>query len=219
VSTAGWELLAEPRRRAVFALLRRRSSPATRDEVAAELGLDRKLAAHHLDRLAGAGLLLVTYQRPPGRSGPGAGRPAKHYALAEPEVSMSVPARRYDLAARIFAAALTSEEPRTALAEVAVAEGRQIADALTLPEESRPVRRAAIALDALGYAPQETAEGITLQNCPFHALLDVSTDLVCGTNIDFCRGLLDGLGVGDAVTPVLDPAPDERCCVLLTAAP
>jgi len=103
----GWKAvtpLTEPTRRRVYETVRAGVGPATRDEVAAALGIGRKLAAFHLDALAVAGLLDVDYARPPGRSGPGAGRPAKRYRAKHDDITVSVPARRYDLAARILAA-------------------------------------------------------------------------------------------------------------------
>ena len=50
-----------------------------RDQAAADLGIARSVAAFHLDKLADLGLLEVEFRRPPGRAGPGAGRPAKLY--------------------------------------------------------------------------------------------------------------------------------------------
>ena len=70
-------------------------------------GLSRSVAAFHLDKLAEVGALEVEYQRPPGRSGPGAGRPAKFYRRAARDLDFSVPERRYDLAAAILARAVS----------------------------------------------------------------------------------------------------------------
>ncbi len=54
---------------------------------------------------------------------------------------------------------------------------------------------------------------MVLANCPFHALAQQSTDLVCGMNLhvmEGARSVLD-LPVGELV-PQLDPEPG-RCCV------
>ena len=67
--------LDDPTRRALFDLVAR-TSAVSRDAAADALGISRRDAAFHLDRLAEQGLLAVEYRRPPGRSGPGAGRPA-----------------------------------------------------------------------------------------------------------------------------------------------
>ena len=57
----------------------------------------RSVAAFHLDKLAEAGLVEVTFQRTSGRTGPGAGRPAKLYRRGPGGVGVGAD-RRYDLA-------------------------------------------------------------------------------------------------------------------------
>src|SRR5215218_11217440 len=95
--------LAEPVRRRLYEFVAAQADPVDRDAAAAGAGVGRPLAAFHLDRLAEAGLLDVTYRRRSGRTGPGAGRPAKFYARARHgELSVSVPPRQYDLAAEIL---------------------------------------------------------------------------------------------------------------------
>src|ERR1700733_7191689 len=69
----------------------------------------RDLAAYPLDRLAELGLLTASYQRPEGRGGPGAGRPAKVYCRSDREFAVSVPAREYELAARLLAVAVEAD--------------------------------------------------------------------------------------------------------------
>src|SRR5947209_3894157 len=110
IPDAAWdsvELLAEPTRRRVFDVVRAHDDPVTREALAADAGITQRLAAFHLDRLAAAGLLTVDYARPPGRGGPGAGRPAKRYAPAPVQVDLTVPPRRYNVVARILATAMT----------------------------------------------------------------------------------------------------------------
>jgi predicted ArsR family transcriptional regulator len=58
---------------------------------------------------------------------------------------------------------------------------------------------------------------VRLANCPFHALLEVSVDLVCGANRAFCSGLVEGLDARP-VRAVLDPQPGPECCVRLEAS-
>lgn len=99
-------LLDEPKRRALYELVTSRRQPMGRDEAASALGIGRELAAFHLDRLAAAGLLQVEYRRLTGRTGPGAGRPAKLYRRADADVAVSLPARDYERAAETFAEAL-----------------------------------------------------------------------------------------------------------------
>ncbi|HEY0357390.1 MAG TPA: helix-turn-helix domain-containing protein [Mycobacteriales bacterium] len=216
---AALEALAEPRRREVFGFVAAQPGPVSRDDVAAGLGMNRPLAAHHLDRLVDAGLLTATFARPPGRGGPGAGRPAKRYAAAEPEVSVSVPPRRYDVAARIFARALTgAAEPREAVPAIAAEEGRAVGLAHgsggPLGLEAT-LSRSAHLLERLGYVPERSRRCIRLRNCPFHGVLDVAPELMCTANHAFLTGVLEGLGGSERVTAVLDPQAGPDCCVQL----
>lgn len=71
--------LAAPVRLALYRCVAGRGQGLGRDEAAATVGISRKLAACHLDKLAEAGLLEVRFERRSGRSGPGAGRSAKLY--------------------------------------------------------------------------------------------------------------------------------------------
>jgi predicted ArsR family transcriptional regulator len=213
------EALAEHRRRAVFTFVATQDHAVTRDDVAAAVGLNRPLAAHHLDRLAAAGLLVVTFARPPGVGGPGAGRPAKRYSPARTETAISVPPRRYDLAARIFARALTAGTAAAVpgiAAEEGHAEGRAHAPGHPLDADGT-LDAATPLLGRLGYTPERTPDRVTLRNCPFHRVLDVAPALMCGANHAYLTGLLAGLNGSPQVTAVLDPRPGPDCCVRLDA--
>lgn len=213
-------VLAEPTRRQIFAAVRQARAPLTRDEVAGRTGVNRRLTAFHLDRLAAAGLLLTDYARPAGsRGGPGAGRPAKRYLAAAIELDLTVPPRHYEFAARLLAQAI-SQQPQDAVAgskAVAYAEGRRVGE-LRKPagRAGSKGRRTAVmgALDDLGYEPQQTDDAtVRLRNCPFRAVADVAPDLVCGMNCELVAGLLEGLGL-DRGRVALQPDP-PNCCVTL----
>src|SRR5688500_12278704 len=123
--------LAEPTRRRLYDHVVGQPQPVTRDEAAAALELPRATAAFHLDRLVEEGLLDIGYERRTGRTGPGAGRPAKLYRRAECSVSVSLPERRYDLAGRLLADAMadadrSGEQPRAALERRARQRGREL---------------------------------------------------------------------------------------------
>src|SRR3954470_20234483 len=179
-------VLAEPTRRRVFEAVRSSDRPLTRDDVAGELGVRRPLAAFHLDRLVDAGLLDVSFARPPGRSGPGAGRPTKHYA-ADATVAVSFPPRQHELVARLLARAV-SARPRDAARQahkVAGAEGRKMGE-LGRPggriTATGAVRTVSRMLGELGYDPVESRSWMRLRNCPFHGVVDVAPALVCEMN-------------------------------------
>src|SRR5580700_11522532 len=101
--------LDDPVRRRLYEVVRERTEPVGRDEAAAAAGVGRALAVYHLDKLVESGLLTARYQRPPGRSGPGAGRPAKLYTRSGREFAVSVPPREYELAARLLVQAVESD--------------------------------------------------------------------------------------------------------------
>lgn len=212
-----WELahlLSEPHRREVYRVVRQARRPLTRDEVSRATGINRRLTAFHLDRLAAAGFLITDYARPEGRGGPGSGRPAKRYAASDIEVELSVPARHYVFAARLLARAV-SEQPTDAVAasyDAARDEGRRIGESRR-PTAARRRRAAVIeALDDLGYEPvDEGSRAIRLRNCPFRAVADVAPGLVCGMNRELVTGILEGAGVDGEAQPT-GQAPD--CCVV-----
>lgn len=218
-------LLDEPARRALYDAVADASRPLNRDEAASTAGVTRALAAFHLDKLVGAGLLEVEYRRLSGRTGPGAGRPSKLYRRGSREFDVSLPDRHYDVPAELLATAmeqLTGPTPPDALRSAAHGLGEGIGTAARRRSGPRPSRRrlrAALeeSLEARGYEPAETPSGeIRLRNCPFHALVEDHRDLVCNMNLALTDGILDGLG-DDRLSARLDPQPGQ-CCVAISAA-
>ena len=115
--------LDDPVRRRLYEVVTRQAGPVGRDEAASAAGIGRALAVYHLDKLVESGLLTASYQRPAGRSGPGAGRPAKLYARSEREFAVTVPPREYELAARLLVQVVESDHSgrsRAALREAAL---------------------------------------------------------------------------------------------------
>ncbi len=216
--------LAEPTRRRLYDLVVARGEPVGRDDAVEALGISRELAAFHLDRLVDAGLLEAEYRRLSGRTGPGAGRPAKLYRRAERDVEISLPARHYDRAADLMATALArlgGASGIEALAAVARERGsavgveaRQLAEGR--PGSSRSLSRLVDVLRVAGYEPRlEPDDRVCLGNCPYRALAADHRDLTCGMNLTWAEGVVAGLGVQD-VTVELAPAPG-RCCVVFQA--
>lgn len=195
-------------RRAVFDFVARSPTAVSREAAAAELGLSRRVAALHLDRLAEVGLLVVEFRRLHERSGPGAGRPSKLYRRAADEVEVSVPTRRYELIGQLFVGAVA--ETLETGADLADSLSRRAYEAgVALGDRGDDMRAT---LEELGYEPQETddGQGLLLANCPFHRLAREHTDLVCGVNLRLLQGLADTQPTSPAVR--LEPAP-THCCV------
>jgi predicted ArsR family transcriptional regulator len=212
--------LAEPTRRRLYDHVVRQSQPVTRDDAAAALELPRATAAFHLDRLVDAGLLDIGYERRTGRTGPGAGRPAKLYRRAGCSVAISLPERRYDLAGRLLADAMadadrSGEPPRAALERRARQRGRELgaaAAATGAPAEQAVLR----VLEDQGFEPHLGDGVISLANCPFHALAQEQTELVCGMNLRLLDGVLESVPSSGLVAR-LQPTPG-RCCVRMEPA-
>jgi predicted ArsR family transcriptional regulator len=202
--------LDDPVRRALYEFVTGSEEPVGRDAAAEALGLNRSTTAFHLDRLAAEGLLAVGYRRLSGRSGPGAGRPAKLYHRPEGELAVSIPQRRYDLAGELLAAAIEESERtdrpvRQVLPEIAHRIGRQIGAAAGSVHD---------ALVKYGFHPRaDDRDGWVLGNCPFHNLARQHTELVCGLNLHLLRGVADGAG-DERYTMLLEPD-STRCCVRL----
>src|SRR5690348_8092810 len=134
--------LDDPVRRRLYDYVSGSAEPVGRDEAAAAIGIGRPLAAYHLDRLVSLGLLIADYRRPAGRTGPGAGRPAKVYARSQREFAVTVPPREYELAARLLAEAVEadpSDRSRTALAEAARRLGTELGRAFRPAEAGRDI--------------------------------------------------------------------------------
>ena len=204
--------LAEPIRRRLYEFVARRGEPVDRDEAATAVEIGRPLAAFHLDRLVSAGLLDVVFRRRSGRTGPGAGRPAKFYVRpADHEVSVQLPARSYDLASDLFATGIEDDpSARAAVVDAARRRGASIAEASVQPDDAPPELRTL--LEQLGYEPfVDDDDAIRLRNCPFHELAATHRELTCAMNF----ALLDGAsGAIDATGYRAQPQPrDGRCCV------
>ena len=206
--------LDDPVRRRLYEVVRERAEPVGRDEAAAAASVGRALAVYHLDKLVEAGLLTASYQRPPGRSGPGAGRPAKVYTRSDREFAVTVPPREYELAARLLVEAVESDpsgQSRAALLDAARRLGAELGRRFRPGDADLEE-----ALAGHGYEPRRGEDGvIRLRNCPFHQLAERHKDVVCGMNLGLIEGLLAGLAAG-GLRPVLDPR-SGHCCVAIGA--
>lgn len=205
-------LLDDPVRRRLYDWIVGQARPVGREEAARALKITRALAAFHLDKLAAAGLLEADYRRLTGKVGPGAGRPARVYWRANRAFHVTLPARRYERAAEIFARVLERLDEHAVKRELQVAADSMAEEAGSKPTRGAPRKRLLNVLETNGYEPHPDRHGtIRLRNCPFDALVDTHRQLVCGTNLAFAQGLMRSIGSSD-FEPVLDPQPGS-CCV------
>ena len=220
---AGVAALNEPLRRRLYELVASHDGPVSRDEAATALGIPRSVAAFHLDKLADAGLCEVEFRRTLTRSGPGAGRPAKFYCRSARPVEVSVPPRRYQLAARLLAEAMVQadagQQPvADSLRQVAQEFGASLGQEANRRAGRRPTRDDLVGavvevLAEHGYEPRREGRRVLLSNCPFDELAREHTDLVCSMNCDLLAGLADGTQPR-RLQARLEPSA-ARCCVVL----
>ncbi|MFL6270722.1 MAG: helix-turn-helix transcriptional regulator [Actinomycetes bacterium] len=200
-------LLQDPVRRALYGHVVAAGGDVSRNQAAEAVGVQRGLAAFHLDKLVQAGLLEASFRRLGDRRGPGAGRPAKLYRRAAGEVAASLPPRTYETAAHLLAEAVDQAgadlELQAAARRAGQAAGRDAGPAIGQLLEVR------------GYEPYRDGDRLRLRNCPFAHLAHEFPVLVCSMNLALVEGLLEGIGE-PAGRAVMDPAPG-RCCVAVTS--
>ncbi len=221
---AALSVLGEPSRRELYDYIVSAGDWVGRDEAADAVGIQRGAAAHHLDRLADEGLLEVDFHRLTGRTGPGAGRPAKVFRRARADFEIALPPRNYEFAGRLLADAIVDAQST----------GRSVSDAVDIAANnagkqlgatmktrlgrrvSSTAARSAVVevLQDQGFEPNEQEDGtVILRNCPFHQLAKTHTDLVCGMNLCLIGSAVAELDDTDFEVG-LKPDP-ELCCVQL----
>jgi predicted ArsR family transcriptional regulator len=209
-------------RRGMYEFIRAARRPVTRDEAAAAVGISRKLAAFHLDKLVEAGALRARYQQADGVRR--VGRVPKVYEPSPVDIRVSIPQRSHDLLAGILMDAVVSKGSSESAPDAVQRAAREHGERIGAEERerSRPGRLgaeralslASKLLTERGFEPaRESTACLRLRNCPFHPLTATAPDLVCGLNHAFISGMMDGLQASGE-DAVLDPQAGE-CCVEL----
>lgn len=212
--------LLEPTRRQLHRYVEHQADAVSRDEAAEALGISRSLAAFHLDKLVGVGLLETEYRRLSGRSGPGAGRTSKLYRRSRHHVALSLPSRDHELLARLLAEAASSDGLEDAGLEPARDFGRRLGREARTPNRaadtpSQPLESMETVLDGLGFEPyRSSATEVRLRNCPFDPLARDYTPVVCAVGQALVAGIAEGVG-DDRLQVHREPHPD-RCCGVIT---
>ncbi|MEO6885133.1 MAG: helix-turn-helix domain-containing protein [Jatrophihabitantaceae bacterium] len=213
--------LDDDARSALYAFVRAAESPVTREAAAEAVGISRKLAAFHLEKLVDAGLLVSGIEAV---GVPRVGRTPKVYEPASSDLAVHVPPREPEVLAEILVEAVLTErgDERADQAVMRVARERGFAAGATERDRVRPGRigseralgLAGSLLEQHGFEPTRADAGLRLRNCPFHPHASKAPGLVCGLNHAFISGLLDGLQAEASVEAILAPTPGA-CCVRL----
>jgi predicted ArsR family transcriptional regulator len=188
--------VGDPELRDALLYARGQARPVTADELATATGVHRNVARSRLERLVESGLLAPAYERRTGKSGPGAGRPAKTYSVVPQLESIEFPANHVESLTALLVDALASGGRRKQLHEIGVAFGRELGRAAGLRSAKKleaGFERLCEAVRSLGYqASLERMEPngavIASPTCPLRPLVRARPDAV---EID--RGMWAGL--------------------------
>lgn len=213
--------LGDPTRRRLYLYVASRPEGVGRDEAAEVTGINRALAAFHLDRLTADALLVADYRRLTGRSGPGAGRPAKIYRRSERQLAVNLPPKNYELLARLLAQAAMGGQDASAadgLGETARNLGTTLGNQARREAGARPSRDRLLAAGAsvltdCGFEAAVVPSGLVLRNCPFSPLSKEFTPVVCSMNLAIMQGVVEGLRLKGIEAQLVPPS--GRCCVVL----
>ncbi len=212
--------LGDPTRRGIYVSVRESPQGMTASQVAELFSIHPNVARHHLDRLATDGYLRVTRRRPLGKSGPGAGRPAKCFEATDKEIAIQFPTRRHELLSellvRVVERVAPEDGPQVA-EEIGREYGREIAAEIGLPEEDgfdAAVKAVARAMTGVGFDMDVDPDGSHLltRSCPFGATAAAHPDVVCKLDQGIVRGLMETVHP-DRRTVVVTPhrRPDDHC--------
>lgn len=169
------QAVGDPELRAALLFARRSERPVTADDLAEHAQVHRNVARSRLERLVEAGVLEPVYERRSGRSGPGAGRPAKTYAVVPALDMVEFPEGR----STALLEAIVDDLPAERLHAIGESYGRRLAAEAKLRPSKTP-RRAFEAVCAavrrLGYQAsleEASAEGavIATPTCPLRPLV------------------------------------------------
>lgn len=211
--------LGDTTRRGIYIAVREAAEPLTVSQAADLFSLHPNVARHHLDRLVDDGWLQVTHRRRNDRTGPGAGRPAKHYEPTTKEVSLQFPMRRYDLLSELLVRVIeriAPDEAATIAEEIGREYGAELAAEIGLPDDEGfedAVQAVAKAMMGMGFVTEANADDRTLLTrfCPFGEAAANHPEIVCKLDQGIVGGLLDATHQTSAVHLTPHLTADEDC--------
>ncbi len=215
--------LGDGTRRRVFFTVREAGDLMGKDDVAEAVGITRRLAGFHLDKLVEKGFLRAEFQRRTGRTGPGAGRPAKLYALAPLEEDKLLNEKHYDLLAELLLRAMNDRsgaDPQQVLERVGYEFGRELGEAEhaagrspSYASTTEAVMGVVSVLTRFGFGATAGADGqFTARACPFEEMAKVDPHRVCGLDRSIWRGVLSAFNPDATLAGATARAEGDEAC-------
>lgn len=206
----GDDVLSQPTRARLFALLDRLKRPARTVELADALGLHPNGVRLHLERMEEAGL--VRRARVRARRG----RPPDNWMIAPGARPGGGAPRGYRDLGRWLVRALGAAPTDVGTIEET---GRQIGRELAPPDAGAGLETFMASLAALGFAPsiEHRDDGLVrfcLHNCPYAEAVHENQPLVCALHLGLTRGLLEGARSEALLAGFTPHDPDEAGCTI-----
>ena len=209
IAASAGDVLAQPTRARLFALLAELKRPAGTAELAEHVGLHPNGVRLHLERMREAGLVQRTRPRQ------AVGRPRDAWAVAPgARPGDRAPSAYADLGRWLARAIAPGPRRLRDIEETGREIGRELA----------PARGASLketfeaALTALGFQPrlEPANDGLTfcLGNCPYRDAVRENQEVVCTLHRGLTRGLLDALEPGAKLTGFVPRDPDKAGCLV-----
>lgn len=227
--------LGDATRRRVFFALRSAAEPQTKDDIARAVGIERRLAGFHLDKLVEYGFAGADMERPREAAGPG--RPAKRYVVAHSSVLVAKPERHYDLLASLLLRASRGEDAgsqgalervgyeyglQLGLAQIASGSEKPSAESLTeaLGAVARMMTDMGFSADTGQKAAATGPEGheavaLRAHACPFEELAFDDPARICGLDRALWRGMIAAFAPDARVTIDRTRAEGDELCLVV----
>lgn len=204
------DVLAQPTRGRLFALLGELKRPTGTVELAERLGLHANGVRVHLERMEQAGLVArarVRQRR---------GRPPDAWTIAPGAQPGGRAPRAYRDLGRWLARAVGSGQPGVRGIEQA---GREIGRELAQPVADGAPETFESSLSALGFQPSRrpaSSDRVTfrLGNCPYHDAVRENQPVICALHRGITQGLLDSLAPDATLAAFIPHDPDEAGCTI-----
>jgi predicted ArsR family transcriptional regulator len=220
------DALGDSELRRTLMFVRAQPGSVTAADVAGGLEVPRTVARWRLERLLDAGLLVAGFERRTSRSGPGAGRPAKAYAVAAETAPIEFPRRRTETLLGLLVRALPRRRRAAKLKEVGAAFAQELARAAHVRPAATPktaLRRLCRGLGGLGFhasveSVSEDEALIVSATCPLRPFVMADPE-ACAIDEGMWRGLVEAAVDGRRPSRVAAHGcfdADEPCRILVT---